>query len=390
MKQLWFGIFSILLCASVQAKQTVCLNMIVKDESQVIKRCLDSVIPIIDYWVIVDTGSKDGTQDIIKKHLKGIPGKLYQRRWKNFGENRSEAYELAKGKADYILFMDADDILKFEGEMALPKLTKDLYHMWRGPEGHSYIKPQIVKASLPWKWVGVTHEYLDSPLAYSSDTLTNIKYVSCDGGARSQDPKKFYKNIALLEEGLKQEPNNVRYVFYLAESYHDARENGKSLEWYQKRIAMGGWPEEVFWSHYRIASLMEELELAPNLVIEAYKNAHQYRPHRVEPIYSLADLYNRQGDHAKAYDLIQLYQSLPQPPEKDYLFNSDWMREYGLSFQRSLSAYYLGRYQESLDLCDQILAIKNLSEGWVELVKSNRKFPLQKLEVSLASQMGNK
>src|ERR1700733_3920461 len=51
-------------------KQKICLNMIVKDESRIIKRCLDSVKPFIDYWVIVDTGSKDGTQKIIKKHMK--------------------------------------------------------------------------------------------------------------------------------------------------------------------------------------------------------------------------------------------------------------------------------------------------------------------------------
>src|ERR1700722_17972902 len=79
-------------------EEKICLNMIVKNESKVIQRCLDSVKPHIDYWVIVDTGSTDGTQEIIKKHMKGIPGKLYERPWKNFGESRSEAFDLAKGK----------------------------------------------------------------------------------------------------------------------------------------------------------------------------------------------------------------------------------------------------------------------------------------------------
>src|SRR5690242_19150411 len=87
---------------TLQQPRKICLNMIVKNESAVIRRCIDSVRPLIDYWVIVDTGSTDGTQKIIKNHLKDIPGELYQRPWKNFEHNRNEALTLAKGKSDYI------------------------------------------------------------------------------------------------------------------------------------------------------------------------------------------------------------------------------------------------------------------------------------------------
>ena len=113
--------------------------MIVKNESKIIKRCLDSVKPIIDYWVIVDTGSVDGTQEIIKKHLKDIPGELHERPWKNFGENRTEAFQLAKGKGDYLLFMDADDVLVIEEEFHKQALTKDLYNtVARSPRLYLY------------------------------------------------------------------------------------------------------------------------------------------------------------------------------------------------------------------------------------------------------------
>src|SRR3990167_10039713 len=105
------GIF--LLCslslyaAEGKKKQKICLNMIVKNEKEVIARCLNSCKHLIDYWVIVDTGSTDGTQDVIRKELKGIPGELHSRPWVNFGHNRQEALLLAKKKGDYILFMDA-------------------------------------------------------------------------------------------------------------------------------------------------------------------------------------------------------------------------------------------------------------------------------------------
>jgi glycosyltransferase involved in cell wall biosynthesis len=379
MVRLFFSLIFILISIFSEAKEKVCLNMIVKNESRVITRCLDSVIPVIDYWVIVDTGSTDGTQEIIKKNLKNIPGKLYERPWKNFGDNRTEAFELAKGKGDYILFMDADDILEFENNPEFPELTYDLYHMWRGSKGFSYIKPQLVKANLPWKWVGVTHEYLDCERPYTSSTLLNVKYVSCAGGASSYDPEKFAKNVRLLTDGLKKEPNNSRYVFYLAESYRDAGEKGKALECFQKRIDMGGWEEEVFWSKLQIGHMLRALGMAPNIVIESYKLAHLYRPYRPEPIYYLCDVYLSTARYDEAYDCLKTRKSRTRTSQKDILFNEDWIEDYGFLFQLSICAFYTGHHEEALDCCDRLLAIKDLPEEWRKQTERNRNFPLAKL-----------
>ncbi|HBY69284.1 MAG TPA: glycosyl transferase, partial [Flavobacteriaceae bacterium] len=57
-----------------KTKPRLCLTMIVKNESAIIKRCLDSVKQHIDYWVIFDTGSTDNTKDLIKDYLSSIPG----------------------------------------------------------------------------------------------------------------------------------------------------------------------------------------------------------------------------------------------------------------------------------------------------------------------------
>ena len=95
-------------------QKTICLNMIVKNEAEIIERCLTSIVKHIDYWVIVDTGSTDGTQHIIKDFMKEhkIPGELIERPWVNFSHNRSEALELAENKADYIFLCDADMALE--------------------------------------------------------------------------------------------------------------------------------------------------------------------------------------------------------------------------------------------------------------------------------------
>lgn len=374
MRYLLFLIF----CFSAFAKETICLNMIVKNESRVIRRCLESVRPFIDYWVIVDTGSTDGTQKIIRNYLKDIPGELYERPWKNFGESRTEAFGLAQHKGDYVLFIDADDILKVEDTCCFSDLTEDLYTMKRGFEGFSCIHPQLVKGDLPWKYVGVTHEYLACDIPYTRDFLEGVKYVTGDGGHRSQGKEKFFENIRLLQEGIKQEPENDRYYFYLAESYRDAGEKAKALEWYQKRVNKGGWAEEVYWSMLQIGHCLRDLGLPKNVVAESYLNAFRFRPHRLETIYYLALLNNEAKDYETAYTFLHLIESLPK--ERDSLFNLDWIADYGLTLLRSISSYYVGKYQESLDACDELLANPRLPESWREQTIKNKQFSLEKLQ----------
>ena len=70
---------------------TLCLNMIVKNESNIITRLFDSVLPIIDTYCICDTGSTDNTPQIITDYFndKGIEGKVVHKEFVNFGENRT-------------------------------------------------------------------------------------------------------------------------------------------------------------------------------------------------------------------------------------------------------------------------------------------------------------
>jgi glycosyltransferase involved in cell wall biosynthesis len=75
--------------------RSLCLCMIVKDEAHTIERCLDSCRELIDYWVICDTGSTDGTQAQIRDVLADIPGELHEHEWIDFAHNRSRLLALA-------------------------------------------------------------------------------------------------------------------------------------------------------------------------------------------------------------------------------------------------------------------------------------------------------
>lgn len=364
---------------SAEEKKKICLNMIVKDEKPVITRCLASVKPIIDYWVIVDTGSTDGTQEVIKEFMKDIPGELYERPWKNFEHNRNEAISLAKDKADYLLIMDADDRLEFDPGFTLPALSCGSYRLWIKYGGTTYQRDQLIQTSLPWKWVGVLHEVLTCDVPHSSQIMEKVNYVVSTDGARSRDPKKFIKDAEVLEQALSGEPNNARYMFYLAQSYRDAGQYDKALEWYRKRIERGGWAEEVYFSMLQVALLEQTLGRSEDTVINSLLRAHRYRPHRAEPIYYLAGIYRSQGRHDLSYALIKSWDFYPKPDCKDVLFVQTWVEEYGLLFELSISSYWVAQYQECIDACDKLLEIKNLPKAWRDQTELNRLYPMTKL-----------
>ena len=91
----------------IEKKQSICLNMIVKNESRIIVDTLTKLLNKIkwDYWVICDTGSTDNTRELITEFFEkqNIPGELFCDEWKDFGHNRTEALKKAFDKTDYVL-----------------------------------------------------------------------------------------------------------------------------------------------------------------------------------------------------------------------------------------------------------------------------------------------
>lgn len=351
-------------------KKTICLNMIIKDESPVIERCLKSVLPIIDTWVIVDTGSTDGTQEIVRKFMKeqGVPGELHERPWKNFGHNRNEALALAKGKADYVLIIDADESLLFKPGFKLPELDKDFYYITTEYGGTTYLRNQLVKNSLNWKWMGALHEVICCDDAASSDTLPKIaNYVRTDGN-RSTDSQKYQKDAKILEAAMIDDPS-TRNQFYLAQSYRDAEMNEQALFNYQKRIAMGGWDEEVFWSYLQVGLLQETMKMTPEVIKQGYVTACNFRPTRAEPFYRLA-FYNRSiGDFKGCYEAA--LKGLHLRSSSDLLFVEQWIYDYGLMLEYSIGAYWEGKYHESLLASLLLLKDPGLPQNVIECVERN-------------------
>ena len=179
-------------------RPTICLNMIVRDEGHIVHEVLDSVAAHIDSWVIVDTGSSDGTQQKIRDRMRalGIDGELHERPWRDFGHNRSEAIALARGHADYIWVMDADDLLV--GTPDFDHLTADVYQLQYGPDV-TYWRRQLFRDGLPWRYVGVLHEYADCDGPFTEDKLGGEYHIESRRlGNRNLDPEKYARDAEVL------------------------------------------------------------------------------------------------------------------------------------------------------------------------------------------------
>lgn len=357
------------------ARPRICLNMIVKDEAPVIGRCLDALRLFVDHWLIVDTGSSDGTQDLVRRHLAGLPGALHERPWRNFAHNRNEALALARdatGPGDYVFFIDADETLALPPGQVRPALDAEAYDLRCDYEGTSYRRCALVAMRLPWRWEGVVHESIVCDQPVQRVPLEGPRIVVVREGARSRDPDTFRKDAALLEAALLEDPTHARNMFYLAQSWRDAGEPERALQAYRRRAAMGGWDEEVWYALYQAAALSEQLQAPPAEIAFAYQAAYSARPSRAEPLVQLARFHRLRGEHALALLYARHAAAMPRPD--DLLFVDDTAYAWQALDELSVAAWYAGARAEGEQALARLLAVENLPAEVRARAEGNARF----------------
>jgi len=377
----------------------ICLNMIVKNESKVILRLLNSVLPLIDGYCICDTGSTDNTIQLIQDFMreKNIPGTIVEEPFQDFGYNRTFALKAAAKmkNMDYLLLMDADMILT--GEALKPEyvynfkksLEKDCYHICQGSLVYYYKNVRIVKNYKDFSYWGVTHEYVKTPEGTEYVSLdNNVLFIEDigDGGAKTD---KFERDIKLLKKGLEENPDNDRYTFYLANSLRDAGRIQEAIDTFKKRIEIGGWIEEVWHSYYSIGNsykTMGDMEKA----IAAWVDAYNYHPKRVEALYEIISHYRNHGKNKAAY----LYYLAADKSRKqwgasaDYLFLQKDVYDYKLDYELSIFGYYIEDSNLNLvNTCMKVLAYEHLPDFTATNVLNNYKFYSRRLAQTVENKL---
>src|SRR5436190_4431348 len=348
---------------------SLCLCMIVKNEAHVIGRCLDSVAQYIRHWTIVDTGSSDGTQDAIHSRFASLEGELHERPWRDFGANRSEAIALARGKADYILVMDADNVLGTPPDYRFGDLDADGYYVTHRYAGTEYGLAILLANRIPWRYEGVLHEYVTADLPHRFVPLIGPWIDVHHEGARSRDPQTYRSDATLLQAALAKDPGNTRYAYYFAQSLRDAGEAVRALEAFRKRATMGGWDEEAWQARYQAAILTERLGLPPAEVERAYLEAWNARPSRAEPLVQLARWHRTRLEWPLALLFARVAVAISRPA--DQLFVEDAVYAWRALDELSIAAWHAGAREEGRHAAERLIREQRFPSSERERMEKN-------------------
>lgn len=368
-------------------KTQLCLNMIVRNEEKIIERCLNSVKNIVDCISICDTGSTDNTIQIIEQFMKknGIRGKVHRHEWKNFGHNRTLSVQSAQKTLKdlgysldntFLLLIDADMIVEVSPEFDKNMLHDDSYLVCQKSRDHSYHNTRLVRASLPWQSVGVTHEYWACHKPCRESRLDTISIDDRDDGGCKAD--KFERDVRLLTQGLKDEPENIRYMFYLAQSNKSLKKYDDAIKWYKKRIEKGGWNEEVWYSKFMIGQCFEDMGKWDEALTN-YLEAFQFNPDRAEPLHQIAKYYRSKNQNHLAYLFAKEGLQIPYPSQQ-MLFISYPIYDYLFDEELSISAYYTPFKDEGYAAANRLILKKDVPYNIKEQAYKNMLFYVPKLK----------
>ncbi|MFS0646791.1 glycosyltransferase [Siminovitchia sp. 179-K 8D1 HS] len=228
---------------------TISLCMIVKNEEDVLERCLDSVKDLVDEMNIVDTGSTDRTVEIAKKYTD----RVFFFEWTGkFKDARNESFKHAT--KDYIFYLDADDVLQEEDRQKFKLLKETLdpevdsvsmyYNAGVDEYGNvtlRYRRNRLLKRSRHFQWQGDVHNYIEvsGHIVNSDISITHLKNRHAVG-----------RNLSIYKRKIKNGDSfTARDYFYYG---NELRENGLYLEAiksYTKAIEMEeGWVEDKIYA----------------------------------------------------------------------------------------------------------------------------------------------
>lgn len=352
-----------------------CLAMIMKNEGPILPRLFESVQGFVSEYCVVDTGSTDDTMDVLRSI--DMPGLLVEEAFVDFATTRNFLLDTCRKQTtcDYLVLLDADMVLEVSPEWDWAKLDgKDVYNLIQ-VSSVEYENVRIIKRTADKiRVVGATHEYYDVPPEYSKGLLPKRLVYIDDVGDGKAKGDKFERDERLLRRELEKEPDNVRTVFYLANTLKDQGKYAEAIPFYERRVAMGGWFAEADYSLYMLSACYLELGDLDTARMYAEKAAFNGAAQRAEPLYFLALHLHRHGQYELAWHYATLASTIPKPHVSRALFIATDIYDYWVAYEQAslCSHVFAMEPQACSNKMTQFLENPHAPENLRQYIRSNQ------------------
>jgi len=360
------------------------LNTIVKDEAHCILIMLESAAKISDAIVIADTGSTDGTQDLIRKFGEdnNIPTYVFERPFDDFEKSRNFGMEKARDVVKelgwdsndcWTWWCDADETIIVDPKFDKKQFNKDLFMINTYIGQMKYTRNTFARVSKPFRFYGPVHEFIvcdeqNITSGLAEDVHVDVKMIgkSWQGDIAEKYASHSYKLEAYINKN-RQDP---RWIFYTAQSYHDSasikdnkEENEerlrRSLKYYRERVSRtDGYAEEIYYAQYRIGTIMRIIEEPWHMTHMELLKAYQIDPLRGESIKVIIDHYLQMGDWNMAYLYSKFAKTTfhgKNPYPTRLLFVDEATYVWRFAEAHAAAAFYTGRMDEAKQTYQEIV-----------------------------------
>jgi glycosyltransferase involved in cell wall biosynthesis len=359
------------------------LTQIMKNEAHVITRMLNSIRPIVDIICLVDTGSTDNSIEVVKNwgEQNKIETHVFERAFDNFENSRNYSIQMARevtaGRGDdfWGFWLDADEMIEILPNFSKNNINKDLYMFNTYINVMKYTRNECYKLDKPFRFYGPVHEFIvcdDKNITSGLMDGLNVR-VQMDGGSwKGNIPEKYKSHAHVLEKYIDANRQDPRWIFYTAQSYHDSacvpdnREENeerlrRSMKYYKERISRAdGYPEEIFYSQFRVGTIMRVLEMPFSQTLNELMKAYSMDPLRAEPIKAIIDNYLSVGEWHNAYLFskfakVNFHGKNPYPQR--LLFVDEALYIWKILEVHAAASFYTGRRDEAKQTFQEMVEI---------------------------------
>lgn len=345
--------------------------MIVRDEEDTLSRCLDSVKDLVDEIIIVDTGSIDQTKEIAKKYTSNI----YDFQWiDDFSAARN--YSFSKATKDFILWLDADDVILEEDRLKFKKLKEKLdtsigtvllqYNLGTDAEGRplcTYYRERLVNRSLNFIWHDPVHEYLvPAGKIIKMDIAITHKKIK----------KKSSRNLEIFEKWIeKGNELSHRNYFYYARELNSQQKYSEAIKYYEKFLEQEGGLFSNYIDTCLDLSRIYVKQSNRKKAIKTLLRAFEYGIPRAEICFELGRLYSEEKDYKKAISWFDIATKLEEPKDTIGSVTHDCYNYFPYA-EMSVCYFKLGNLKAAIEYNEKAAQYKPYSQ----VVQNNRKYYL--------------